>query len=73
MGNSKSQPRTYLSEKDLCFLEANTAFKREKIIEWHNAFLHDCPEGKLEEFNDYLFNQNKLDVARINFMHHGRI
>jgi len=49
MGNNKSQPRTYLSEKDLCFLEANTAFKREKIIEWHNAFLHDCPEGILDK------------------------
>jgi len=48
MGNSKST-RTYLSEKDLCFLESHTEFKREKIIEWHNAFLHDCPEGILDK------------------------
>ena len=48
MGNSKSKPRTYLSEKDLVFLESNTQFKREKIIEWHNAFLHDCPDGILD-------------------------
>lgn len=49
MGNSKSIKRAYLSEKDLQFLEANTQFKREKIIEWHNAFLHDCPEGTLDK------------------------
>ncbi len=49
MGNSKTKPKTYLSEKDLEFLEANTQFRREKIIEWHNAFLHDCPEGILDK------------------------
>lgn len=49
MGNSKSITKTYLSEKDLIFLEQNTQFKRDKIIEWHNAFLHDCPEGVLDK------------------------
>lgn len=39
MGNKKSTPRTYLSENDLLFLEANTKFNREKIVAWHNAFL----------------------------------
>jgi hypothetical protein len=51
MGNKKSTPRTYLSEKDLQFLEANTKFSREKIIEWHAAFLHDCPEGNYKIFS----------------------
>ena len=46
MGNNKSAPEfTYLKEKDLCFLEANTKYNREKIIQWHNAFLQDCPSG----------------------------
>ncbi len=49
MGNSKSKQCAYLSEKDLIFLESNTKFKREKIIEWHNAFLHDCPDGTLDK------------------------
>lgn len=47
MGNKKSTPRTYLSEKDLLFLEANTRFNREKILEWHAAFLQDCTDGKI--------------------------
>ena len=49
MGNSKSHVKTYLSEKDLMFLEANTRFNREKIIEWHMAFLSDCPNGRLDK------------------------
>jgi Ca2+-binding EF-hand superfamily protein len=50
MGNKASQEaRTYLSEKELVFLEANTKFNREKIIEWHTAFLFDCPNGKLNK------------------------
>ncbi|RNA31173.1 Neuronal calcium sensor 2 [Brachionus plicatilis] len=49
MGNKKSTPRNYLSEKDLMFLESNTNFNREKIIQWHNAFLIDCPNGKLDK------------------------
>lgn len=49
MGNSKSSVRTYLSEKDLVFLEANTKFNRDKIIEWHMAFLTDCPNGRLDK------------------------
>lgn len=38
---------TYLSESDLAFLEANTKFNREKIVQWHAAFLQDCPSGKI--------------------------
>ncbi len=49
MGGSKSKLHTYLSEKDLVFLENNTNFKRDKIIEWHSAFLHDCPDGTLDK------------------------
>jgi hypothetical protein len=50
MGNAKSVGnKTYLSEKDLMFLEANTRFNREKIIEWHMAFLSDCPNGRLDK------------------------
>ncbi|CAF0761121.1 unnamed protein product [Brachionus calyciflorus] len=49
MGNKKSTPKNYLSEKDLMFLEANTKFNREKIIQWHDAFLVDCPNGKLDK------------------------
>lgn len=47
MGNKKSSPRNYLSEKDLLFLEANTSLNREKILTWHEAFIKDCPDGKL--------------------------
>ena len=48
MGNNKSaQEFQYLKEKDLCFLEANTKYNRDKIIQWHNAFLQDCPTGYL--------------------------
>lgn len=50
MGNKKSTPRNYLSEKDLMFLEANTKFNRERIIQWHNAFLIDCPNGIIQFF-----------------------
>lgn len=51
MGNKKSSPEhmTYLKEKDLILLEANTKFNRDKIIQWHNAFLQDCPTGKLDK------------------------
>ena len=50
MGNKKSSPEhSYLKEKDLILLEANTKFNREKIIQWHNAFLQDCPSGKLDK------------------------
>jgi neuronal calcium sensor 1 len=49
MGNKKSTPRNYLSENDLLFLEANTKFDRQKIIEWHGAFIADCPSGRLDK------------------------
>lgn len=62
MGNKKSTPRKYLSEKDLIFLEANTKFNREKIIEWHNAFLADCPSGK---YIDYI-NLNRANEFLVN-------
>lgn len=45
MGNKIIGDRTYLSETDLTFLEANTKFNREKIIQWHSAFIADCPSG----------------------------
>ena len=46
MGNKKSAPRNYLSEQDLIFLEENTKFNRDRIVQWHEAFLIDCPSGK---------------------------
>jgi Ca2+-binding EF-hand superfamily protein len=49
MGNKSSAPKTYLSEKELVFLEANTKFNREKIIAWHAAFISDCPSGRLDK------------------------
>ncbi len=49
MGNKKSTPSNYLSEKDLVLLESNTNFNREKIVQWHAAFLKDCPNGKLDK------------------------
>ena len=49
MGNKSSNPRTYLSEKELVFLENNTKFNRDKILAWHAAFLSDCPTGRLDK------------------------
>ena len=67
MGNKKSTPRTYLSEKDLLFLEANTRFNREKILEWHAAFLQDCTDGKfyykLKIYKYNLFIKNKMFLS----------
>lgn len=49
MGNKKSAPRNYLSENDLILLENNTNLNREKIVQWHGAFLKDCPDGRLNK------------------------
>ena len=45
MGNKMISDNT-LSENDIEFLEANTKFSRQKIMQWHLAFLNDCPSGK---------------------------
>jgi Ca2+-binding EF-hand superfamily protein len=49
MGNKNNTPKTYLTEKELVFLEANTKFNREKILAWHAAFLADCSSGRLDK------------------------
>jgi Ca2+-binding EF-hand superfamily protein len=49
MGNKLLTDSTCLSEDDLNFLESNTKFTREKILQWHGAFLVDCPSGKLDK------------------------
>jgi hypothetical protein len=54
MGN-KLVSDVYLTENDIEFLEANTKFTREKIVQWHLAFLKDCPSGKILHFNLFLF------------------
>ena len=43
MGNKSG--KTYLSENDLVFLEANTKLNRDTILKWHAAFISDCPDG----------------------------
>lgn len=50
MGNkgSKKDP-TKLNDDEIQLLLANTSFTREEIITWHQGFLKDCPNGKLDK------------------------
>ena len=57
MGNGKSAgdksasktPVQELTEDEIELLLANTNLDRFKIIEWHEGFLRDCPNGKLNK------------------------
>ncbi|CAF1069488.1 unnamed protein product, partial [Didymodactylos carnosus] len=36
-----------LSKADLQFLQENTEFSKEQIVDWYEGFILDCPTGEL--------------------------
>ncbi|RNA03141.1 Neuronal calcium sensor 2 [Brachionus plicatilis] len=49
MGNkdSKKKAEKNLSESELTLLMNNTTFSREEILQWHQGFMRDCSNGRL--------------------------
>ena len=45
MGSIKSKP--FLNYEDMEFLKANTCYNENTIKLWYQAFIKDCPDGKL--------------------------
>ena len=60
-----SCPRETISQVD--FLVKHTAYNSEEVVEWHNAFLEDNPEGTLGKVG--LFTQWSL--MKYNWDHFG--
>lgn len=45
----KKISKAELTEEEIKFLQNNTHFNREQILEWHSGFIKDCPKGKLDK------------------------
>ncbi|CAF0778260.1 unnamed protein product [Rotaria sordida] len=40
---------THLSEDEIDRLTKNTTYSKQQIQDWHQGFLRDCPNGKLDK------------------------
>jgi len=52
MGHKSSKQKkdlTHLSDEEIDRLTKNTTYSRQQIQDWHQGFLRDCPNGKLDK------------------------
>ncbi len=49
MGNKNGKKGANLTEFEIETIMANTNFTRSQIVQWHESFIRDCPNGKLSK------------------------
>ncbi|CAF3764568.1 unnamed protein product [Rotaria sp. Silwood1] len=50
MGGKKSKvDPTVLTSKEMAVLKANTNLNEREILQWHEGFIRDCPNGRLDK------------------------
>jgi len=48
-GTKHKKDLTHLSEEEIDRLTKNTTYSKQQIQDWHQGFLRDCPNGKLDK------------------------
>lgn len=48
-GGKHKKDLTQLTDEEIERLTKNTTYTKQQIQEWHQGFLRDCPNGKLDK------------------------
>lgn len=55
MGNKKTKDKAQaLTEQDLAVLCLSSGFAKETILKYYEAFITDCPDGKLSKYSFFM-------------------